>query len=122
MWSKQDHAPLPRGQTQLPAVTPFHRQKLEPPPLSQAKVVTLGAAVIHLLALTLDPLSKRKERRRETKRKSTEDEEEEETITLKRSIGSMEKQGEKLTEVMLNLQQTRSKQLEMMTSFMGSLL
>ena len=34
----------------------------------------------------------------------------------------MEKQGEKLTEVMLNLQQTQSKQLEMMTSFMGSLL
>ena len=41
-------------------MTTFHRQKLEPPPLSQAKVVTLGAAVIHLLASTLDPLSKEK--------------------------------------------------------------
>ena len=41
---------------------------------------------------------------------------------LKRSIESIEKQGEKLMEIMQGLQENQSKQLEMVASFMGSLV
>ena len=41
---------------------------------------------------------------------------------LKRSIESIEKQGKKLAEIMQGLQENQSKQLEMVASFMGSLV
>ena len=63
----------------------------------------------------------RKERKRATKRKIPEDGEDEEATLLKRSIESIEKQGEKLTEIMQGLQENQSKQLEMVASFMDSL-
>ena len=67
------------------------------------------------------PSRARKERKRATKRRVPEDGEEE-AISLKRSIESIEKQGEKLTEIMQRLQQNQSKQLNMVAFFMGSLL
>ena len=65
----------------------------------------------------------RKERKQTTKRKlSTEDTGEEEALSIKKSLESIEMQGEKLTAVMEGMQQNHGKQLEMMASFMGSLL
>lgn len=64
----------------------------------------------------------RKERKRATKRKIPKDGEVEEATSLKRSIESIEKQGEKLAEIMRGLQENQSKQLEMVASFMGSLV
>ena len=52
------------------------------------------------------PSRARKERKRATKRRVPEDGEEE-AISLKRSIESIEKQGEKLTKIMQRLQQSR---------------
>ncbi|PFX32616.1 hypothetical protein AWC38_SpisGene2552 [Stylophora pistillata] len=66
------------------------------------------------------PSRARKERKRATKRKIPEDGEDEEATSLRRSIESIEKQGEKLTEIMQGLQENQSKQLEMVASFMGS--
>ena len=68
------------------------------------------------------PSRARKERKRATKRKLPEDGEDEEATSLKRSIESIEKQGKKLTEIMQGLQENQSKQLEMVVSFMGSLV
>jgi len=68
------------------------------------------------------PSRARKERKRATKRKVPKDGEDEKAISLKRSIESIEKQGEKLTKIMQGLQQNQSKQLEMVASFMGSLV
>lgn len=65
----------------------------------------------------------RKERKRTTKRKlPTEHTGKEEALSIKKSLESIEKQGEKLTAVMEGMQQNHGKQLEMMASFMGSLL
>ena len=65
----------------------------------------------------------RKERKRTTKRKlPTEDTGEEEALSIQKSLESIEKQGEKLTAVMESIQQNHGKQMEMMASFMGSLL
>ena len=64
-----------------------------------------------------------KERKRTTKRKlPTEDTGEEEALSIKKSLESIERQGEKLTAVMEGMQQNHGKQLDMMASFMGSLL
>ena len=68
------------------------------------------------------PSIPRKERKRATKRKLPEDGEDEEVTSLKRSIESIEKQGEKLMEIMQGLQENQSKQLEMVASFLGSLV
>ena len=68
------------------------------------------------------PSRARKERKRATKRKIPEDGEDEEASSLKRSIDSIEKQGEKLTEIIQGLQENQSKQLEMVASFIGSLV
>lgn len=63
----------------------------------------------------------RKERKCTTKRKvQTEDAGEEEAVSIKKSLESIEKQGEKLTAYMEGMQQNHGKQLEMMASFMGS--
>ena len=68
------------------------------------------------------PSRARKERKRATKRKIPEDGKDKEATLLKRSIESIEKQGKKLTEIMQGLQENQSKQLEMVASFMGSLV
>ena len=52
----------------------------------------------------------------------TEDTGEEEALSIQKSLESIEKQGEKLTAVMEGIQQNHRKQMEMMASFMGSLL
>ena len=63
----------------------------------------------------------RKERKRTRKRKApTEDVGEEEAVSIKKSLESIEKQGKKLTAFMEGMQQNHNRQLEMMTSFMGS--
>ena len=64
-----------------------------------------------------------KERKRTMKRKvPAEEAGEEEVVSIKKSLESIEKQGEKLAAVMEGMQQNHSKQLEMMASFMCSLL
>lgn len=55
------------------------------------------------------PSRARKERKRATKRKVPEDGDNEKAFSLKRSIESIEKQGEKLTEIMQGLQQNRER-------------
>ena len=63
-----------------------------------------------------------KERKCTTKRTvPTEDTREEEAISIKKSLESIEKQGIKLIHLW-SVQQNHSKQIEMMASFMGSLL
>lgn len=68
------------------------------------------------------PSRARKEWKRATKRKIPEDGVDEEGTLLKRSIKLIEKQGKQLTEIMQGLQGNQSKQLEMVASFMGSLV
>lgn len=68
------------------------------------------------------PSRARKEWKRATKRKIPEDGEDEEAISLRRSIESIEKRGEKLMEIMQGLQENQSKQLEMVASFVCSLV
>lgn len=64
-----------------------------------------------------------KERKQTRKRKlPAEDIGKEEALSIKKSLESIEKQGKKLTAVMEGMQQNHGKQLEMMASFMGSLL
>lgn len=64
-----------------------------------------------------------KEKKQTRKRKlPAEDIGEEEALSIKKSLELIEKQGEKLTAVMEGMQQNHGKQLEMMASFMGSLL
>ena len=65
----------------------------------------------------------RRVRKRTTKRKvPTEDAGMEEAVSIKKSLESIEKQGENLTAFMEGKQQNHGKQLEMIASFMGSLL
>ena len=65
----------------------------------------------------------RKVRKRTTKRKvPTEDAGMEKAVSIKKSLESIEKQGENLTAFMEGKQQNHGKQLEMIASFMGSLL
>ena len=65
----------------------------------------------------------RKVRKRTTKRKvPTEDAGMEEAVSIKKSLESIEKQGENLTAFMEGKQQNHGKQLEMIASFMGPLL
>ena len=68
------------------------------------------------------PSRARKEPKRATKRKIPEDGKDKEATLLKRSIESIKKQDKKLTEIMQDLQENQSKQLEMVASFMGSLV
>ena len=90
----------------------------------QSTSATSGTRAVETSDAEARPSKLRKERKRvrTTKRKLPEDGGEEETTSLKKSIDSMEKQGEKLTEFIQGMQQTQRKQLEMITSFMGSLL
>ena len=94
------------------------------PSPQQSTSATSGTRAVETSDAEARPSKLRKERKRmrTTKRELPEDGGEEETTSLKKSIDSMEKQGEKLTEFIQGMQQTQSKQLEMITSFMGSLL
>ena len=61
--------------------------------------------------------------KRTTKSKvPTEDAGMEKAVSIKKSLESIEKQGESLTAFMEGKQQNHGKQLEMIASFMGSLL